>query len=1695
MVRTRVDIRMGANNLSQQQLEDVVVMPGAFDGSKSLNKGNELHSALGSAVMDAISSGGAFVDNVKVQSAKASAAVDKLALLMDSVDVDTLRTLIDNAARVSTAGSQAADLINDLLDNVKRPERWLKYVVPIVVGVGAYLVLKEGNPILVPVMKALCIASAAYFAIPQVGKLIEWLSSLSVLKPQGPLDFFSLHARAKVDEGEELVGWAFDSLIKTVYGVDLSFKKIIHILVTVPKALDGVNRIWGLVTGLWAEIKMRVYATLGWEVQSGDLSVDKLVDSARDLMLQLKTDSLMFTQGLNARIADLIKAHVNMITILGKENRGSLLSYVKSSLDVLTKAQIEAARRTGTGYGRRAEPVCITFWGEPGQGKTILCDEVEKALMKAVLTPVEWEAYLENSKNSVFSVMPGMKHWETVRNATKLVRINELWAEKETPGMESSQSLMFLGLVDTAPYDPLMAFESKGMMSLEPDFVIATTNMNNIGGIKTLGKPEAVRRRFHFLCKVTKGPLPYGDKIDLTNVNITLCDIDEQGAFNTRGREPITVPELVAQVLERRKHHRDLQRSSFVNADVQANFLLGLTKDPEEYRKALAGISQPPLKTQVIGAIERLKLIDHVNSCDDSKTELPMFCDGDVDELSIRTVERLHTTKTYVYKGVVVSFEKMLAYFSHFCKITGISWSFSKFLKIFDDDAFNSCLLLPLGAFEVWVREFGDYLLSQRTTIKTLCHDLGVILADLPSKIYKWASSILPDYLSRVDAIIAGGAMLIGAWLAIGQLRNMFADPTFESQSDEKWMRKQQKAVNRDNKYLFRMSQHDRQDNTPLSTSEYAHQAQMGDRMPEQVKAVANAYKDNQYTLKQDLIEGRMGFALFLKANIVLMPAHFAVLMNQIIDETGGDVLIEFCGTGGTYKVSAKAMLEKGVVSLPREYFITEVDLGRLHRDITAHFANATEINKFVIDIRNHIQVCVELDGVTYSNLPTKFHHTAAMDFGEFGGGMRKINSALQAEGLEFKSGDCGALYVATSGPTAGKIVGLHVGGNKVYRVGLGVFLTKQIVDTWARELTGSSVVKFNEARTVVMQDINAPERVSFSNAHCQFAGNGPVVPYAKTNVNITMAGMEKRLANYDNPLPTNYTMEHINDVTDMIGAKILSNFTRGCRRLTMHHTIFGVPGEVSSIDFSTSAGFPLQGTKLDKKYWLNADGSMNEPVLTEVRALLEGALKDYSAGCYPNFIFKIFGKDEKLPLADVTEKNKVRTINGAPILMILLQKMFFGDFAMQFEQRPLDNCHLIGVNLNSIDGDDMAMRLLKRNPNEDGSFGGDISKFEFNQKADIQNSIFENVVRPTLMNMTAEEVGVARAIWDSSTCTVHRWGDKLYRVEGCRASGEYLTSVGNSLYVLTAIVYSYYKAVHFNKALLRTFWDRVTVFCMGDDNAGTVSPEAKSYFGQFAIKEGMLDLGLKYTSASKDDITEDHIAFKDIVMLQCKPRYDARMGRYVWAQDLMSILEISQWTTKEHRKPNLAVWASNVNETIKKLCVHDREAWDKYIPKIQAMVMGFDVDVPSWDYRVVQAIVFGEDDLRFRFKEDYKPQPAMVFEGQAGKRKPPPLPGMASRYPLGLRANPPYADEMRLLQAFGPNCIHLRATPWGTFGMITDTTKLPSALNSYDVVLHHPTGTVFIPAHEAMPFWMQFFRQASPELGGVLSPYRKPKL
>ena len=179
------DLDLGITNASDDES-----FPGSFEGSSCSSTAILPDSDIGAALLNVCGKTASFIEGAKDKTTRAALAADKFSALMESIDIDQVRGILEDAKKISPLGGSFADVISEALEYIKDPSQWLKYAVPILLGVGVYLIIKEKDATLLPIMKAVCVAGAAYFLVPDADKLLQWFAHLSEFQFQGAEKLF-----------------------------------------------------------------------------------------------------------------------------------------------------------------------------------------------------------------------------------------------------------------------------------------------------------------------------------------------------------------------------------------------------------------------------------------------------------------------------------------------------------------------------------------------------------------------------------------------------------------------------------------------------------------------------------------------------------------------------------------------------------------------------------------------------------------------------------------------------------------------------------------------------------------------------------------------------------------------------------------------------------------------------------------------------------------------------------------------------------------------------------------------------------------------------------------------------------------------------------------------------------------------------------------------------------------------------------------------------------------------------------------------------------------------------------------------------------------------------------------------------------------------------------------------------------------
>lgn len=330
----------------------------------------------------------------------------------------------------------------------------------------------------------------------------------------------------------------------------------------------------------------------------------------------------------------------------------------------------------------------------------------------------------------------------------------------------------------------------------------------------------------------------------------------------------------------------------------------------------------------------------------------------------------------------------------------------------------------------------------------------------------------------------------------------------------------------------------------------------------------------------------------------------------------------------------------------------------------------------------------------------------------------------------------------------------------------------------------------------------------------------------------------------------------------------------------------------LNKLDLKTAPGFPwsLKNSNNGKLSWfIEKDGKfyMNDELQSIVKYREDLAKR----GIIKETFFIDTMKDEPRPIEKV-DKGKTRLFQVGPMDLSILMRKYFGLFIAHCHSTFLSGEIAIGVNCNSLDWSNKA-RLLKAMSNL--FLNGDFSDYDASliqqacmMVADIVNDFYDDGE----VNALVRQILLA-------TClnTYHIVEDFIILILQGNPSGNVLTTILNCIVNMVFIRLFYIKNVR--KDLLQ-FEQMVLSWFYGDDNLISVNEKIKHVLTMPNYQQFLYKYGMKYTSITKDEITQDHVYFQDLEFLKrnwCKhPHYN-----YYRAQlKLDTIMEIPRWSESD---------------------------------------------------------------------------------------------------------------------------------------------------------------------------------------------------
>lgn len=392
-------------------------------------------------------------------------------------------------------------------------------------------------------------------------------------------------------------------------------------------------------------------------------------------------------------------------------------------------------------------------------------------------------------------------------------------------------------------------------------------------------------------------------------------------------------------------------------------------------------------------------------------------------------------------------------------------------------------------------------------------------------------------------------------------------------------------------------------------------------------------------------------------------------------------------------------------------------------------------------------------------------------------------------------------------------------------------------------------------------------------------------------------------------------------------------------------------------LDFNTSEGFPYvpmrpKGTK-SKLWMLDLEQDEQQRYTYKgcndfLKEVMKVKKNQRLNRVLPFTVFTDCLKDRKLPLEKATQRGKVRIFSISPLDYTIQCRQYFMDFTVSYQNARLDVEHAVGINVNSIEWSDLALRLLNKGNNivtaDYSGFGPSLNAICAKKAFDIMRNWYRYNGDHEPDNDLSREMLGYEAIY-----SVHLVFNTVYRTLCGLPSGGPLTVICNTLvnclYVRIAWMLNFSENLNFvslsesnvNRTLA-SFHKHCVMFTYGDDLIISVSDEASEVFNCVTLANVLNKYSIVVKNATKNDeiIKYSSLTYENTTFL--KNRFVMHPFRHLcWlaALDKSSVEDTLNWTFKEwlHKLREISIEASDA--AIRNAYGHGPEYYEEVRSKV----------------------------------------------------------------------------------------------------------------------------------------------------------------
>jgi len=605
-----------------------------------------------------------------------------------------------------------------------------------------------------------------------------------------------------------------------------------------------------------------------------------------------------------------------------------------------------------------------------------------------------------------------------------------------------------------------------------------------------------------------------------------------------------------------------------------------------------------------------------------------------------------------------------------------------------------------------------------------------------------------------------------------------------------------------------------------------------------------------------------------------------------------------------------------------------------------------------------------ETDGYTTrrSALNDLIIHTVRVYPGKFDLQFAKGDGTMYRSTCDFSytfvhaMGDCGNLILARVDGNL-KLVGMHESGSLTNpRTSFAAMLHADEIKKALNLLHSEALVSreedfvYENAQYESGYGLNKTQFVATSNAHISSSGRSDLIHsrlFDKIQTHITepallrvkgdidpMANALSKFGLSEKQFPPQLVQQAVDSLSEQLNS--FKNQDDITRELTLHECLNGIPGQIESVDLSTSSGYPFSlKTKTRGAKRLVIDGEPGNLTLNaEAQASYDRWTDLFSRNIVPKDPYLATLKDERRAIEKV-KVGKTRLFCAGSLTSFMHNKRLFGGFSNYLKRLRGDTFSTLGLNRASIEWHQMIQKFREVGQN---GIDGDQEQWDGRLKAGVAMALV-SLINTYYGVENNSKVGRERYIcFLHSIFPILRVSWNYYQdgvvpftffveISGCMPSGWYLTFVVNSLVnaVLMRMAWMTLIMPPFND--LKYFRTFVREKYAGDDSLLTVADPFLDMFNGISIGKFLADFGQKYTPASKTGELIPYQNINDCTFLKTKTGF--LYDRYVPLFDMAANLETTNWIRKTDNE--FKATEDNCNDVLRNLFFYGKVTFDKY--------------------------------------------------------------------------------------------------------------------------------------------------------------------